>query len=127
MYRFLLGNEAGTPAGFSAPFSGGVISLSKPKQLFVVSPSHIVVPAMAPKTAISNMITFITPAPISFLISSLVRASVATFVINSQGLIQVSAVNTPRFDHDPVTLAPKGLLIEVEETNLIPRSNAFSA
>jgi hypothetical protein len=64
MYRFLIGSEAGTPASFSAPFPGGVINLSKPKQLFVVSTSHIVVPAMAPKTAISNKITFITPAPI---------------------------------------------------------------
>jgi hypothetical protein len=90
-----------------------------------VSPSHIVVPAMVPNTAISNKITVITPVLISCLIPSFVRESIATF-INSQGLIEIIPANTPRFDHDPVTLAPKGLLVEQEGTNLLPRSNAFS-
>ena len=60
------------------------------------------------------------------MIPSLFRASVATFVI-SRGLIQVAAINTPLFDHDPVTLVPKSLLIEVDVMSVIPRSNAFSA
>jgi hypothetical protein len=46
------------------------------------------------------------------------RASTATFV-GSDGLIQSSALNTARFDHDPVTLACKGLLIEEARTNLV--------
>ena len=50
------------------------------------------------------------------------RASTATFV-GSDGLIQSSAVNSPRFDHDPVTLACKGLLIEEARTNLCLRSD----
>jgi hypothetical protein len=45
------------------------------------------------------------------------RASTATFV-GSDGLIQSAAVNAARFDHDPVTLACKGLLIEESRTNL---------
>jgi hypothetical protein len=45
------------------------------------------------------------------------RASTATFV-GSDGLIQSAAINTARFDHDPVTLASKGLLIEESRTNL---------
>jgi hypothetical protein len=45
------------------------------------------------------------------------RASTATFV-GSDGLIQSAAINAPRFDHDPVTLACKGLLIEESRTNL---------
>jgi hypothetical protein len=53
------------------------------------------------------------------------RASTATFV-GSDGLIQSAAINAPRFDHDPVTLACKGLLIEESRTNLLPDSNSFN-
>jgi hypothetical protein len=53
------------------------------------------------------------------------RASTATFV-GSNGLIQSSAVNSPRFDHDPVTLACKGLLIEEQRRNLLFPSNALT-
>jgi len=53
------------------------------------------------------------------------RGSTGTFV-GSNGLIQSAAVNIPRFDHDPVTLACKGLLIEEGRTNLCLQSNAFS-
>jgi hypothetical protein len=53
------------------------------------------------------------------------RASTATFV-GSDGLIQSAAINTPRFDHDPVTLACKGLLIEELRQNLCLRSEEFN-
>jgi hypothetical protein len=53
------------------------------------------------------------------------RASTATFV-GSNGLIQSAAVNAARFDHDPVTLACKGLLIEEARTNLVLQSEGFS-
>ena len=49
---------------------------------------------------------------------AVVRAGAATF-INSAGLIQVAPANTPRYDHDPVTLAAKGLLIETARYNLL--------
>ena len=49
------------------------------------------------------------------------RASTATFV-GSDGLIQSAAINAARFDHDPITLACKGLLIEESRTNLLARS-----
>jgi hypothetical protein len=52
------------------------------------------------------------------------RASTATFV-GSNGLIQTAAINTPRFDHDPVTLASRGLLIEEARTNLSLYSEAL--
>lgn len=45
------------------------------------------------------------------------RSTTATRV-NSSGLIESVAINDPRFDYDPVTLAPKGLLIEEQRTNL---------
>lgn len=52
------------------------------------------------------------------------RSSTATFV-GSNGLIQTAAINSPRFDYDPVTLAPRGLLIEEQRTNLLLRSEQF--
>ena len=53
------------------------------------------------------------------------RGSTGTFV-GSNGLIQSAAINTPRFDHDPVTLASRGLLIEEQRTNLLVRSQEFN-
>lgn len=52
------------------------------------------------------------------------RGTTATFV-GSNGLIQSAAINTPRFDYDPVTLNAKGLLIEEQRTNLFTRSEEF--
>jgi len=53
------------------------------------------------------------------------RASTATFV-GSDGLIQSAAINEPRFDHDPLTLACKGLLIEEGRTNLVFPSDTLT-
>jgi len=52
------------------------------------------------------------------------RSSTATFV-GSNGLIQTAAIDAPRFDFDPVTLAPKGFLIETGRTNLLLYSAEF--
>ena len=52
------------------------------------------------------------------------RASTATFV-GSDGLIQSAAINAARFEHDPVTLASRGLLIEESRTNLVVQSENF--
>jgi energy-converting hydrogenase Eha subunit B len=53
------------------------------------------------------------------------RASTATFV-GSDGLIQSAAINEARFDHDPVTLESKGLLIEESRTNAIIQSDTLA-
>lgn len=53
------------------------------------------------------------------------RASTATF-IGSNGLIQSAAINASRFDHDPNTLACKGLLVEESRTNLVFPSDTLS-
>jgi hypothetical protein len=45
------------------------------------------------------------------------RSTTATFV-GSDGLIQSAAINAPRFDYNPATLAPRGLLIEEQRVNL---------
>jgi hypothetical protein len=52
------------------------------------------------------------------------RASTATFT-GSNGLIQTAAINAPRFDYNPTTLAPLGLLIEEQRTNLVTYSEQF--
>ena len=52
------------------------------------------------------------------------RASSGTFV-GSNGLIQSAGNNVARFDHDPVTLASRGLLIEESRTNQSLRSGAI--
>lgn len=57
-------------------------------------------------------------------IATFSRNSAATFV-GSNGLIQYAPANTPRFDYDPVTLQPRGLLIEEQRTNLLTFSEQF--
>lgn len=52
------------------------------------------------------------------------RSSTATYT-NQIGLIQSAAVNEPRFDYDPSTLAARGLLIEEQRTNLVTYSERF--
>ena len=52
------------------------------------------------------------------------RSTTATFV-GSNGLIQSAAIDAPRFDFSPVTLAPLGLLMEEQRVNLLLRSEEF--
>jgi hypothetical protein len=56
---------------------------------------------------------------------SFVRASAANY-FNSAGVLTSAAVDEPRFDHDPVTLESKGLLVEVARTNLLLNSASLS-
>ncbi len=53
------------------------------------------------------------------------RASSGTYV-NSSGLIASATTDAARFDHDPVTLAAKGLLIEEARTNSLTYSEDWS-
>lgn len=46
--------------------------------------------------------------------------------VNSSGLVEGVNADLPRFDYDPVTLAPKGLLIEEARTNILLRSTEFN-
>lgn len=54
------------------------------------------------------------------------RASTATR-INASGVLETVSTNGPRFDYDPVTLQPKGLLIEEQRTNLLLNSGNSAA
>jgi hypothetical protein len=53
------------------------------------------------------------------------RATVGTYY-DSSGILQTAAINEPRFDYNPVTLAARGLLIEEQRTNLLLQSNDFA-
>lgn len=46
--------------------------------------------------------------------------------VNASGFIETVGNTTPRFDYDPVTLAPHGLLIEEARTNLLLYSADFT-
>lgn len=53
------------------------------------------------------------------------RATTAYFV-NSSGYLEVSPINTPRFNYDPITLQPRGLMIEQFSANYLTRSTDFT-
>jgi hypothetical protein len=53
------------------------------------------------------------------------RASGATY-FDSSGVLQTAASGVARFDHNPTTLAPLGLLIEEQRTNLVTYSEDFA-
>jgi hypothetical protein len=54
------------------------------------------------------------------------RASTTATYINSSGNVATAGTNVPRFDHDPTTSAPNGLLIEGQATNLLNWSASFA-
>ena len=46
--------------------------------------------------------------------------------VNSSGFIETVNADIPRFDYDPVTLQPRGLLVEEQRTNLLTYSDQFN-
>ena len=52
------------------------------------------------------------------------RASTGTFV-GSNGLVQTAAIDVPRFDYNPTTLAAQGFLVEESRANLALYSEQF--
>jgi hypothetical protein len=57
---------------------------------------------------------------------SFTRASTTATYINSSGYVTTAGTNVARFDHDPTTLAPRGLLVEGQATNLLNWSESFA-
>jgi hypothetical protein len=58
---------------------------------------------------------------------SLSRATAGTY-FDASGVLQMAAIDAPRFDHawNGSAWVPTGLLIEEQRTNLLPRSNNFT-
>lgn len=54
------------------------------------------------------------------------RASSATY-FDSAGVLQSAAIDTPRLDYDPATLAARGLLVEEQRQNIVLYSKDFGA
>lgn len=54
------------------------------------------------------------------------RPSIATYYGNS-GLLCVASSNVPRFSYDPITLQPKGLLIEEYRLNTFTHTESFDS
>ena len=72
-------------------------------------------------TPYNDLSSFLTATGGSFT-----RASIGTY-FDSTGTLQTAAANTPRFDYDPVTHQPEGILIEESRTNYLLYSHTFSA
>ena len=68
----------------------------------------------------SMALDFLTEPVLSSTVT-FARSSAATRV-GQDGLIQTVAVDAPRFDFDPVSRSPRGLLIEEARTNLLVNS-----
>lgn len=66
--------------------------------------------------------TFLNSVPANLTFT---RASTATYV-DSSGILRTATNDTMRFDFDPSSLQPRGLLIEESRTNLLTPSNDFS-
>jgi hypothetical protein len=66
----------------------------------------------------------VTPIEITEGNEAFTRASTGTY-FDSSGVLQTAAIDEPRFDHNPVTGEPLGLLIEDERTNRLLRSEEF--
>jgi len=75
----------------------------------------------------SLSLNFLTGAPLDSRIT-FTRAGpgLATFV-DSSGVLQTAAIDTPRFDYNPTTLASLGLLIEEQRTNSVRNSTGVGA
>lgn len=56
---------------------------------------------------------------------TLTRATTATR-FTSSGSLSTEAIDTPRFDYDPLTLAPLGLLVEIARTNRFKYGSDFT-
>jgi len=79
--------------------------------------------AMSPYSGATMLLDFLNPVLDPRITFS--RGTGATRV-NASGFIETVGTTTPRFDYDPVTLAPRGLLIEEARTNLLLRSDDWS-
>lgn len=108
--------NAMSPLTFTVPTTSGVIvdhpslSMDFTANDYILNGTHY-----------NSLSSFLTASGGSFA-----RASVGTY-FDSAGIMQTAASGAARFDHDPVTHQPKGILIEVPRTNLLLQTAAFAS
>jgi hypothetical protein len=98
-------NGGGTSVGFPLGATGSVI-------MYLTAASSGVLTVQGDAAGVNFTVT-------SASIREVTAASPSTYTRNFGGRFP------PRFDYDPVTLAPRGLLIEEQRTNLLVRSEEF--
>lgn len=77
-------------------------------------------PANTDGSTLDFNLTYALPSVVDFS-----RASSGTY-IDSQGKVRTAASDVPRFDHDPISLKPLGLLSEAPATNFLCWSNSLN-
>ena len=93
-------------------------------QLLTIStPDTVPAVVVPPATVDYNLMGPLLPPAVAFTRSP---NGPATY-FDSNGTLQVAATDVPRFDYDPVTLEPLGLLIEEARTNSIPNNTMVGA
>jgi hypothetical protein len=74
-----------------------------------------------PMPAPNPLVVPIAPMYLNASQTFISRGSTATY-FDSTGTLQTAPANTPRYDHDPITHAAKGILVEPRRTNYIQNS-----
>jgi len=82
-------------------------------------------PALAAGDGSTLSLDFTSMSTLDPSLFTFTRSSTTATYINSLGYVTSATTNEPRFDYDPTTLAPRGLLIESSATNLVTRSDAL--
>ena len=98
---------------YDLPPISGTLSVIEAADTLASSSSYVPALDLDLTTGLDSRITF-------------TRGSTATRV-NASGLIETVASGAPRFDYDPVSLLPKGLLIEEQRTNIALQSGSAAA
>lgn len=112
----------------SIGFSGELIDLAHPDQAWIggftqgIGSGDYILPA-APSESL--ILDFSQQSLLNQVDQSSViafsRASTGLYT-NSAGLLQVAAINEPRYEHDPITGECLGLILEPQTTNICPFS-----
>lgn len=85
------------------------------------SPTSTSVTATIAAPSLDLDLTSAVPASVTFS-----RASAGTY-FDANRILRTASADQPRFDHDPITGIPLGLLIEESKTNLLTRSTDFAS
>lgn len=80
----------------------------------------LVDPVSAPQPCLG--IDFVQGTGADFMTFS--RASTGTY-FDSAGILRSATIDSPRYDHDPASGAPRGLLLETQRSNLLLRAAEF--